>query len=102
MELFSELSKILHATEAYVDDSYFKHPLVGNGAGITMAKSGLTIIRDVSPGGVPKSKYKFLYLVVLVQHLRVRKFPRWRPELIHGNSFSGKTMVVVNNNGEER
>ena len=43
MGAFSELSRIfLHVSEAYVDDSYFRHPLVGQWRRCYNGKMGLT------------------------------------------------------------
>ena len=79
---------------------------LGNGAGITMAKSGLTNIRDVSPGGVPKYKYKFWYLWVFWSNISGPEIPAVasgiKSRKFMFRRFSGKTMVAVNNNGKER
>ena len=43
MGAFSELSRFfLHVSEAYVDDSYFRHPLVGQWRRCYNGKMGLT------------------------------------------------------------
>ena len=78
---------------------------LGNGAGITMAKSGLTNIRDVSPGGVPKYKYKFWYLWLFWSNISFPENGVWGPELNHRDlifrRFSGENRRDENNNRED-